>query len=73
MRGGFLARTGFVIGQVSVSHGLGGLGTIPIENVVPTSTEQLVPGAHGPRLVPENKRAPSVLLNRSIAKRKRGP
>jgi hypothetical protein len=72
MRGGFLARTGLTIGQMAVSHGYGGIGTIPIDTTPVTLEESLIPGRKGPRAVPENKQAPTVLVYQPGAKRKRG-
>jgi hypothetical protein len=72
VRGGFLARTGLVIGQLSVSHGLGGIGVVPVDTNPPDEGEEVQTGRRAPRAVPENHAAPTVLVYQPGAKKKRG-
>lgn len=72
MRGGFLARANAVIGQLTVSRGLGGLGTVPIDTTPPEEEGDVLTGRSGPRAVPEHREAPTVLVYQPGAKKKRG-
>lgn len=70
---GFIARGGWSgIGRLTVTHGLGSLGTSPFHPPTPEVIDKLVVGARAPRAVPENKRAPKTLIYRPGAKKSRG-
>lgn len=72
MRHGFYARVGFVFGSVSVTRGLGGFGTQPLDTDPPDVEDKVLVGVGAPRAVPTNRRSPKTLMYVPGAKKKRG-
>ena len=68
---GFISRGGFFgIGQVTVTHGLGGFGMTPYEPEAPPVTDSTLTGVRAPRAVVESKRAPKSVIYVPGAKKK---
>ena len=72
MRGtGFISRGGFFgIGQLSVSHGLGGFGCVPYPFVVVAPVEHVLPGKHAPQSCASGRHGPRFIVHIPVAKKK---
>lgn len=72
MRSGFVALSGIPFGLLTITRGLGGIGSTPIEEAPVAEDSNTLLGHVAPVAIPENKKAPSALLYNPGAKKKRG-